>query len=274
VANCVIGFPTYSDPGVTYSPALSAGSWEADLPLTNLQDESLSLVARSADATTASTQFQVDLGVARAVRVIALVKHNLTTAATVRVRGNSSASFGSPIYDSGTVNAWSDTALTAEQVEGLNVSFVLVPSSAQTARYWLIEITDTANPDGYVEFARLVIAGGWQPTVNMVYPASLAVETATVREDSWGGASVYDVRPQRRVQRFTLDDEPELEALANGFDLQRIAGLDRQLFFVFDPSDTTHMHRRAMLCTVAQISSFDMPFLTRYSSAWELREVL
>ena len=86
MSNCVFGFPVYSDVGVLQTPALSGGSWESDLPLTNLQDARLAKVARSTNALAASTCFDLDLGTSRSVRVHSLWKHNLSSAATARVR--------------------------------------------------------------------------------------------------------------------------------------------------------------------------------------------
>lgn len=275
-ARMVLGWPIFSDVSVLYTPALSTGSWVSALPLTNLQDPRLSLVARSSDALAASTQFETDLGVARAVRVIALVKHNISTAGTWRVRGSSAAgtfSGGPLVYDSGTVNVW-PTALTAEQVEGMNQIALVVPSAAQSARYWLIEITDTANSNGYVEIARLVIAGGWQPTINMSVGATLGLETDSTRVASDGGAMIHTRKPVRRTMHFTLADLPEAEQLGSGFDLQRIAGTSRQLFYVYDPDDTTLARHRSFLCTLQELSALDFPYLARASASYSLLEAL
>src|SRR5262245_42530055 len=86
--NCMIGWPIWSDVGPLGSPTLSGGSWLVALPLTNLQDRRLARVARSTNDDAASTQFDVDLTVARSIRVISLVNHNLSLAATVRVRSS------------------------------------------------------------------------------------------------------------------------------------------------------------------------------------------
>lgn len=78
----LIGYPNRSDDGT-----LSGGSWEASLPLTNLQDRRLAKIARSTDATEANTQFENDLGELRWIRTVALANHNLGPSATIRVRG-------------------------------------------------------------------------------------------------------------------------------------------------------------------------------------------
>jgi hypothetical protein len=95
VAAPLYGWPLYSDAGVTYTPALTGGSWEPLLPLTNLQDRRLAKVARSTDAAITSTKFDTDLGVTRALRLLALVNHNFSSAAKVRHRLFSTV----PIFD-------------------------------------------------------------------------------------------------------------------------------------------------------------------------------
>lgn len=265
MANVTIGWPIYSDPGVTYTPTLSGGSWEADLPLTNLQDRRLHYVARSTDAASASTTFDVDLKVARAVFVLAIPVHNLTTDATIQVQGASTASFATAniVYDTTTLSAFA-TGLTAENMEGMNVGWTVVLASAETARYWRFAIVDTSNPDGYVELGRVVVAAGWQPTINMAYGARLGLETETGRQYTDGGAAVYTERRVRRTVTCTIPDLPEDEALQNGWDFQRIAQLSRQFMFVWDASDTIHMHRRSFLATLRDLTPLEAIPLARY----------
>lgn len=433
MANCVLGWPIYSDTGVLYTPALSGGSWSADLPLTNLKDRNLDTVARSSNALTASTQFSIDLGASRASRVLSLWKHNLSGTGMVRARAYTAlpvavkldfvgaTDIGTPtrvaasynsngcILDkmgddaagtaegskwvagwtadatkiiefeirkdtatssvirvrdttaganrllaavtwSGTVAvvtmttgtlisstliedgvyrvvvlttsvtaasnneiefypatdaalavaatgtvyagnfAWFNAAtdqllydslfsagypsgLTAEDVDGMNLGWVHVTDEAETARYWFFNIWDTGNADGYVQAARLVIAKGWQPTVGMADGAEIAIEDMTLVAVADGGARRFDEKPTQRAMRFVLPEETESEALIQGFDLQRIAGTSGQLFVVYDPDDTTHMHRRAMPCTISRLAPFQHVVM-RYHSAWELTEEL
>ncbi len=255
--NCILGTPIYSDAfGPTYSPVLSAGSWLAALPLANLQARELIKVARSTDALAASTKFDCDLGVARAVRVLALVEHNFSSAATVRFRGYSDAGYTTLVYDSGTFNAW-PAGMTAENYDGYVKTAMHVATADQTARYWRTEITDTGNPAGYVQVGRVVIAGGYQATINMQYGARLGWETETQRKVTDGGAAIYDRRRGRRHVTFTLGELLEDEALANLFELQRREGLHGQLLFVYDPEDTTHAHRRRFLAVQRELSPLE-----------------
>lgn len=86
--NVLFAWPIFSDPGALYTPTFSSpsGAWETNYPLTNLATRYLdgSAVARSVDATLARTRFKTDLKADRALRVIGIPKHTLSSAAYVR----------------------------------------------------------------------------------------------------------------------------------------------------------------------------------------------
>jgi hypothetical protein len=65
---------------------LAAGSWSATLSRDNVKDGDISLVARTANAARANTRFRADLGANYVLQALALVNHNLSAAATWRVR--------------------------------------------------------------------------------------------------------------------------------------------------------------------------------------------
>ncbi len=424
MANVLFGWPIYSDTSPLYTPSLSGGSWLAGLPLTNLKDRRVHRVARSSSDAVADTVFTVDLGVARSVRALALVGHNISSAGKVRVRGFSAVpaleltaigtgafatgwtDVGTPtrvadavtssdgvtldtlgddaagaaegkqrnvaftgnavktiafrvkkdtstasivflrddtavadrlrveITWSGTVpvlafttgslisstligdgvyrivvatasvtaantnvigffpayNAASSVALTgtthfgdvfawdaatdslvydsgrvdalpsgtdAESRDGWVPTWAKVPSAAQTARYWRVNIDDTTNADTYVEIGRLIIAGGYQPTYNMSVGARLGLETSTVRTETDGGAAIYQTRPRRRHATMLLEGIAEAESFGAPFTMQQVAGTSGQLFFVFDPEDTTLLWRRSFLAVLRELSPIE-----------------
>lgn len=85
-----------------------------------------------------------DLGTARAVDVVALCDHNLTSGATLTIDGNDADSWGAP-------------ALTeAISYKADNVLHYLATSS-RTYRYWRLSLTDTANGDDYLRASELFL---------------------------------------------------------------------------------------------------------------------
>jgi hypothetical protein len=271
----VFGFPVYSDVGVLYSPAFSAGSWLAALPLANVQDARLAYKARSSDALATSTTFDIDLGATRDVGVLAILIPNLTKSAvpTIQWKVSTVSNFATTVYDSTAYAPW-PTSQTAEDVDGLNVWLIKVPSSVKTGRYVRCAIIDTANVDGYLDVARVIVAGAYRPTYGISYGAKLALEVATIPTDTDGGATIYNERPIRRGYDFALNNVAESEAMANIFKMQRLLGTSRQLFFVLDETATTYLHEQSYLCTIRELGALEFAYATRYGIPFRLREVL
>lgn len=419
--NILIAAPNYADAftGSLYTPTLSGGSWEAGNPLSNLQDRRLHRVARSSGVTVAQTLFTADLGAARSIRCVALPKHTVTSAGTIRARGFLSVpvldsltvgdaawtAFGTPtrtaaaltasdgvpmdlledndggvfeyytraltftgnaakvvsvriskgtsvgsvvqvrdataladrlycvvswsgavpvpsvstgsllsstnmgngvyrlvflttsvtaantnnlllqpttntaaltgtvyfgdvtvfdattdqqVHDSGATAA-TPAGLTSEDLIGLNCAWTsVVPSGTTAARYWRVNISDTTNPAGYVDVARLVIAGGYQPSINMAPGAALSLESETTRTVSDGGAAIYDTRPMRRVARFSVLNLTESEAFTQAWRTQKHLGASTQCFVMLAP-EATHAERveQAFLATVRELSAIE-----------------
>lgn len=273
MANMALCWPIYSDDSVSYTPAFSGGSWDATLTLANLKDRRLSLVARSSNALAASTLFNVDLGVVRSVGTVALVGHNLSVGATWRVKAGTTSG-ASDVYDSGALSL-TFSAATAEDMVGINFPAVHIPASAQSARYWRIEITDTSNADGYVEIGRCLIGGKVSPTINMNLGVQLGLETPTVRTETDGSSFVFDAKPVRRTARFVLDHATAADGQGTQWKMQRLLGTSGQMLFVFDTADTAYMHERSFLCTMRQLNGLEFPYVDgRTRTAYELVEEL
>jgi len=64
----------------------AGGSYTAGLPRSNLGTSDIDEVARTSSAATTSTRFRFDLTASRSLRTLSLTNHNLSTAATVRLR--------------------------------------------------------------------------------------------------------------------------------------------------------------------------------------------
>lgn len=274
MANVCFGFPILSDDSAGVTPTFSGGSWRAALPLTNLKDRRLAAVARSTDATTASTTFTVDCGSDVAARVFALCGHNLSAAATVRVTAVNAAAV--TVYDSGVLSV-TPAGLTAAMAAVLDVPWYVVAPTVQTARHFTFAITDTGNAAGYVEVGRAIVASGFQPSVNASYGLAWGQENPTTRTRSIGGAAVYDRQRGARTVAGVLAMMPESEAFGDWFDLKARAGLDGQLFFVYDPdvlATSATGYKRAMLAVFAQVDPIAHPYFGRYETAFALVEDL
>lgn len=285
MSNCMIGFPNRTD-----AATLSNGSWVSTLPLANLQNRVLGKVARSADATLASTKFDMDLGAPKNIRLAAIINHNCSLTALMRLRGASDSGFTSVVYDSGWTAVWPvvyttssleweddnwwSCQYTAEEMAGYTAAFVQALPTNTLARYWRIEINDTTNSAGYVQIGRVFIGPAWQPSISMTYGEAIAWETATTAQTALGGAEYFQRRTPYRVQTFTLNWMNTDEALSNAFEIQRRAGMDAEVLWVFDPDDTVHALRRRFIGRLRKLNPIQHPYLNTHSTAFEIKELL
>ena len=260
MATCVFGWPVWSDAGVIQQPTYTGWAFLATLPLSNIADRRLGRLARSTNALAASTTFDIDLGVARAIGVLAILIPNLTKSAVPTIRWTGGTSAGaSDVYDSGAVAPW-PTGVGAEDVVGMNVWLPTIPSPSKTARYWRCALVDTANVDGYLNIARVIIAGAYTPSINMNVGGKSMLSSETVRTVTDGGAALYLPRPRRRSDVFTIDNLPLTETFANVRKMQRLLGTSGQLFWIYDPSDpATLMYERAYLGVLQQLDALSYP---------------
>jgi len=272
------------------SATLSAGSWSAGAPLANLQQGLLSLRARSSNALAASTQFRIDLAnTTTIVRLFALARHNLSTAATYRVTAGTTAG-GTEVYDSGTLDAWPAVYLpeeleweddnfwsgqiTADEAEGYPISLIHDCGASYRARYWTFYCTDTSNADGYVELARLWLGPIWSPQINYTPGAGFAWEARDVSEYSLGGVRWTEARPPARVLRLTFKDLSDVEAHGAILDAQRRLGFAGELWVIPDPSDTARGFKRNFLAHFRKLDPIVEAFADRHETNFEMEENL
>lgn len=264
----MIGFPNRID-----DAALSSGSWVSTLPLGNLKSRILGKVARTTAATTAATKMDIDLTAAQTIRIIAAVNHTLTITATARIRGSSVSDFATTVYDSGWVNAW-PAAYTAEQRESFTATFVHILSADTSARYWRIEFDDTTNPAGYIEVGRVFIGPSWSPAINISFGAELSWNAQTDVQQSLSGVEYFYRRAPYRIQNVKMDFLTIDEAMAGAFEIQRLAGIDAEVFWIYDPDDTTHAIRRQFLGRLQALSPVVHPYFEFNSTAFSIKEIV
>lgn len=264
----MFGYPNWLDATPT---VLSGGSWEAALPLANLQDQRLAKVARSTNDDLASTIVNVDFADQKYLYIFAIPKHNLTIDALIRVRLGNDVTFAADNYDTGWVKAyptiypadmplwddpgtWDGYLAQDDYDRGLTFGWPHVLSSPTNGRYLRLEINDTANPDGYVDLGRLITASGYIPVINFERGANLGWQTNSTSVESDGGAMFHNEKPRRRVFNCVLADQSENEAMIHLFEINRLLGTSEQFYFVYNVDDTIHLARRSFICTMKELS--------------------
>lgn len=272
---------------------LSGGSWLASLPLTNLQDRRLGKVARSSNALTTSTTFDIDLGASATypIGVYALVAHNLSASATVRIRASGDPTFATSLYDSGTVSAWPAGLIPTSLLEWENSNFwlgtisdqaragfrspyVCINTARTLARYHRVSISDTTNTDGYCQLGRLFLADIWSPTYNYQSGASLGWSDPTVIDTSVGGTRYYDQRNRYRTFTFRLGWVTQTEAYTQAMEMQRLVGMSGEVLVIPDSADATNGLRRNFLGRMSSLKQLPISETGLFSFDAELEEVI
>jgi len=127
---------------------------------------------RSADVAGLIT-IDLDLGSAQQMDALALLDHNLSATATIQLKGDAAANWAAPALSEAITRQASNLIYT-------------VLSASRTYRYWRLELTDTANPSGFLRISELFPAvplvmsqnfdRGWHRTRRAeLYGASSAV---------------------------------------------------------------------------------------------------
>ena len=286
MSNILLAWNNKTDAGT-----VAAGSWLASLPLTNLQNRQVQKVARSTDATATSTKFTIDLGSAQTIGVLALVVHNLSVTATVRITASDTAAFTNLYYDSGAVAAWPSGiipqsllqweddnfwlgTLSANARAGYQSPFINIVATSVTMRYWKVEIVDTTNTDGYIQIGRLFMAPTWTPSVNYSYGAALGYQDPTPVDTSLSGAEFFDARSKYRVFQFGLQYILGTEAYSYALELQRLAGVSGEVLVIPDQADATYSTARSFVGRMRQLGSITQPQQSAYSVNFEIKELL
>lgn len=285
MSNAFFGYQNRAD-----ESALSEGVWAATLPLNNLKDRVLSNVARSTNAVLASTKFKIAMTKARPIRVLGLINHNLSVPALVRFRAYDDAAYTTVAYDSGWIKVWDSIyqstdleweadeywmgIISEEDRAGYRWNVIHVTAQTIYKRYWLVEIDDTTNAAGYVQIGRLFISNGWTPRWNMSYGQSVQYESRDGIEEAYDGTEYFDERAKPRVQRFSLDHMPTDEAMAMALDMQRIAGVTKEVLFLYDPAEKIHFYRRSFLGRLRQLNPIEQAMYENHKNTFEIKELL
>jgi hypothetical protein len=233
------------DATLTASPALVS-----TLPVTNLQEPSRALVARTTSL--ATQDINGALSSARIISACAMTRHNLTSVGTWRLRLYSDAAWATLVYDSGNVVAapgkalgdieWGVDALGASMFDGWEHTFSTMWFAPVAAQSFKITLSDAANPDGYIQASRLYVGRYLEPMINFEWEYSLTWAEATTLERTAGGTLRSDGQePYRRIaiqlNDLTDSDRPKFA------DWARKRGLRGDVFVSLFPQNGTQLER-------------------------------
>lgn len=283
--NAIFGWPRWT-PDITWS----GGSWSASWPVSNVGSLPLARVARSSNTTLAATQIIGTLSRDRPLQLFGLVRHNLTAAARYRLRlyGDAARTIllldtnwlavWPEVYPYGTLewedDAWWTGTYSDSDLAGYTWTRPLWLGQLLLARAFLLEFDDTANVAGYVEIGMVEVAQGWQPSLNMAYGYQTGWRSRSPSVEALGGAKYFDRRDKPRIVRGDLTRLPRDEAMARGFEMQRVQDADQPLLWFPFPDEPFHWVRDAMLARLVDPGLLGFPFYNRMTFPFSLEEVL
>jgi hypothetical protein len=254
----------------------------------------LARVARSTNAQLSSTKFTMEFDNTRPKRILGLINHNLSLDAQYYVEVSNNSAFTQIVYDSGVLYAWpprsgtraqrfweadewgdSQTVVSDSDRAIYNPSIIVVlPTKQIGPLYWRVTIEDTGNPDGYVQFGRLFLAGEWQPRFNPTLGSTrISYEDPSVIETAIGGVEYYDRRPKHRVLQFNLDWMDTREGFTRAFDLQKLVGVTKEVLVIYDADDDQTILRHSFLGRLRQLNPIENPYATVTRTAFEVKEL-
>lgn len=262
-----MGNPVFAHPGMSDAAALTAGSEAATLPGGNLQRPQPGKVWRSAGLT--DTWIVLDFGAARSWDWIAWVNANFTAAATIRARASDSeaALTSAPGWDSTAESWWPATGRpTVDEDEPEPEGYTLIKSligAPKTFRYLRLDISDPANPAGYVQAGRLVVGKALQLVRCFSWGTTFGRQDQSLLDQAIGGQLHGTSRPSARYVDFSLEWVQESEARGYLEKLDRIRGRGRDVMVCLDPDATTHLQAETLLGHMTEQPAFRLSFVAQ-----------
>lgn len=246
------------------SAVLSASSELASLPASNIQHVHLSRKWHTA-AGVKSASLTLDMGSSVSCGLLGVFGTNLTSAATLRLRGSNTDPTGvaGEKYDSGTVSA------------GVHDDFhaIYKAFTEAAARYWLLDLADTALPDN-LQVGRLFLGPKWAPSPGQSFDWVPSVDDPSKVEESDGGQLYAEELPKKRRLAFALNWLDEPQAMDNAHKLIRAVGITKGAV-VIPMENSSYVSQQSVW---GRLTLRAAAIFHRYAQVWsqkfELEEIL
>ena len=254
----------------------------------NLQDRLLSKVARTTGVS--AEWWRADFGEAEAISTVALWNHNLTVAASVRIRISDNADMSAPAFDQ-TLYAWPPAYGAGEIgagmcgyggapiLTGLNAYkpySVFRLGATHEGRYLQLDLADPGNAAGYLQAGRLIAGAGWQPDRNFSFGWTLDWVDPSAQSVMDGGAVWVDSREKYRVLEAPFKFATKADALGAFNDLKRIVGSSREILVLPFPDASLPDQYRTAIYGIPErggLGSIKQERLNQFSVTMKLREL-
>jgi hypothetical protein len=153
---------------------------------------------------------------------------------------------------------------------------VYQPASPLTARYWRCNLNaaSLASVPGFVDLGRAWAGPAWTPSRgNLAYGfGETWADGSEVTRNARSGLEFVDIGPRQRVLSFGFPSLTEADA-AQIRELQRIAGLNRQILFVPFPGEGPE-RAAPVIGRLTEVPPITLPRYARYAVAFQIRASL
>jgi len=254
------------------SAALTAGNETSGLPATNLQTKHPSEKTRTSGLST--IYYVVDLSVATEVDLFALLYHNGTNAGTLRVRGATSEAnlTAAPSYDSGTFSLHMQTGI--DDWTFFHTWLYLGDAAAETLQWWRFDVADGANPDGYFQAGRLIIAKAYESTRGIRLDWNMGIVDPSPRKRAIGGQVYPLIRNPYRMLDFTFDFLEKTEAFEQFLERQRVRGTSKDIMAIVNADDSDEKQWLTIYGLFNELQPLSHRVLNLYQAPFQVMEMI
>jgi hypothetical protein len=168
---------------------LVASSERSGFPASNVQHPHLTRVWHSVIPTTQRITINAGTGNTITASSAAMLAHNLTSAATARIQGN-------------TVDVWAAPPLDVPFTVTDELALAYFPSASY--QYWSFPLDDPTNPAGYIEIGRLMLCAHWQSVEETDRGTEDGIEDTTRITESETGQGFGDIGVQKQTYAMSF----------------------------------------------------------------------
>lgn len=262
--------------------ALAASSTAGAMTVDRMQTEIKADVWRSTGPSATLTASWPTL---ETIGCVALPFCNLTSLATLRVRGYVNQGDAVPLFDTGAVFAcpapvlglwnWGTQGLgsNAFAYGGGSYGRVWIPVPG-AVRKLVVDIDDGTNPAGYIEASRLVCGGYWEPAENADYGAPATPVDSSRHFRSEAGDLLTDIGTRHRKQSVSLTGMGPVDR-ATFWRIVLGNGMPRPVFFSLYPNNVDALleQEHQIYGKLSTLAALTTPSFQRYASSLDLEEI-
>jgi hypothetical protein len=223
---------------------LTASTTAGGLIAANMLTDRKSEVHRS---TGTSVQYDLRWTTAQLINMLALAFCNLTSSATMRVRGYTNVGDATPAFDTGAnlccpyqafgLWDWGSLPLGVNAYSYGGAAYGVSYFATANVKQLLIDVADASNSLGYIEVARLVTGVYWSPQTNASWGAGVTPESNTQHERSEAGDLRTERRPMSRSVKVDLSQITSASDRQRMYDILRGNGMTKPVFLSLYPED-------------------------------------